>query len=198
MSRTFQNISRIDLQEIRDHSLRELASFLNHAGNPSGKFRCYANRLIAICLGQGTAQHFIDLQGFQSFDNHVTVSPEKILEKGHRVLASGQVISGIKDIDVWFFFEHEDAVPIPNRRHCKRSWPAHFKNLGKRDLDFMKKGVAGDLVNQIPGRNPIAIVRSYLQNTPHGRDYLSRKSLVGLYPDSVFQQLFWATRRWAP
>jgi hypothetical protein len=147
--------------------------------------------LIAICLGQGAAQHFVDLQDLSVFDNEVLVSPEKIAAKGHNVLPSGQVISGIKDIDIWFFFEHDDAIPIPNIRHCRKSVTTHFRNIGERRLDFMKKGVSETLSRQITSPNPKVIVRSYLQSTEHGQRYLSRKSLVGLYPVSVFEHLFW-------
>ena len=50
MSRTFQNLSSIDLAEIREHALPELDRFLDRAGDTPGKFRRYENRLIAICL----------------------------------------------------------------------------------------------------------------------------------------------------
>src|SRR3989442_12478075 len=126
MSRIFQSLSRSDLEELREHALTELDRFLTRAGDPAGKFRRYEHRLIAICLGQGTAQHFVDLQAPSVFDNEVVVSSEKIAAKSHKVLPSGQVISGIKDIDVWFFFEHDDAVPIPNVRHCRKSVTTRF------------------------------------------------------------------------
>ena len=137
----------------------------------------------------------MDLQDLSVFDNEVGVSPEKIAAKDHKVLPNGQVISGIKDIDVWFFFEHDDAVPIPNVRHCRKSVTTRLRNLDERRLDFMKKGGTETLISQVTSPNPKATVRSYLQGTMHGWCYLSRKSLVGLYPVSVFEHLFWATRR---
>ena len=196
MTRTFQSLFGSDLEEICAQARTELDRFLTRAGNPPSKFQGYAQRLIAICLAQGTAQQFVDLQAPSVFDNEVVVSAEKIAEKGHQVFPSGQVISGIKDIDVWFFFAQDDLVPIPSRQHCKKSVTTRFKNLGERRLDFMKKGVSETLITRITNPNPKAIVRSYLQDTEHGQRYLSKKSLVGLYPASVFSEIFWATRRW--
>jgi hypothetical protein len=195
MERTFQVLSYDDLEEFRASSLIELDRFLAQAGNPPGKFRCYESRLIAICLAQGAAQHFVDLKGQNVFDNEVFVSAEEIAEKGFKVLPDGQVINGVKDIDVWFFFESDLLVRIPNRQHCRKSTTTLLSAFGERRFDFMKKGISETILGRITDRNPKTIVRTYLQGTEHGRNYLSKKSLIGLYPDSCFGYLFWATKR---
>jgi hypothetical protein len=38
-------------------------------------------------------------------------------------------------------------------------------------------------------------VKSYLQHTDHGKNYLSKKSVVGLCPDTIFALPLWRTRR---
>ena len=110
MNRIFQRLSSNDLEKIREYALEELQRFLTYAGNPQGKYRRYENRLIAICLGQGAAQHFIDLQELSVFDNEVKLEQKKIQEKGYKVDSNGKVISGIKDIDVWFFFLNKMTI----------------------------------------------------------------------------------------
>ena len=190
MNRIFQGLSSNDLKKIREYALEELERFLTCAGDPRGKYRRYENRLIAICLGQGAAQHFVDLQELSVFDNAVKVNKEKINEKGYQIESNGKVISGIKDIDVWFFFEQDDDLKIP-ARYTIKSIQKDFGNLGARRIDFLRKG----LIRQ---GSPRETIRSYLKgNNPGGKTwwYLAQKSLVGLEPASLFGEILWATKR---
>lgn len=193
--RTFEPLAFNALTEIRECALPELERFITEAGDPPGKFRRYEPKLIAICLCQGAAQHFVDLQDAPDFDNTVLVPGNEVDEKGYQVLPSGRVISGVNDIDVWFFFEHDEAVPIPNRRHCMKSVTASFAGLGERRVDFLKKGVRPTVMEKARSLDRFEIIRSYMRNTPHGQQYLSRKSVVGLRPDEVFGQVLWRTLR---
>ena len=195
MTRTFQALDRTDLEEIRHLALVELDRFLNAAGFPPGEYRRYVDRLIAVCVAQGTAQHLLDLHETSQFDNEVFISHDKIKAKGLRVLADGRVINGIKDIDVWFFFRRDDGLPIPNARHCRKSETAELQSLGERRLDFMKKGIAAGVLKEAGPGDPRDSIRAYLRTTAHGRRFLSRKSMVGLYPEAIFDQVVWATRR---
>ena len=191
MNRTFQRLSSNDLEKIREYALEELERFLTYAGDHQGKYHRYENRLIAICLGQGAAQHFVDLQELSAFDNEVKVGKEKINEKGHKIDSNGKVISGIKDIDVWFFFEQDDDLKIPDIKNCRNSIQKDFGNLGVRSIDFLKKGI-------IRKDSPTETVRSYLKgNNRSGNTwrYLAQKSLVGLEPASLFEEILWATKR---
>ena len=190
MNRIFRELSSNDLAEIREYALAELKRFLTDAGTPSGKYGRYENRLIAICLGQGAAQHFVDRQELSAFDNEVKVGKEKINEKGHKIDSNGKVISGIKDIDVWFFFEQDDDLKIPDRYRIK-SIQKDFENLGKRRIDFLRKG----LIRKGSSRET---VRSYLRGNNRGGNawwYLAQKSLIGLEPASLFEEILWATKR---
>lgn len=192
--RTFSKLNSRDLGEIVPFALEEFSRFLNVAGSPRGKYRRYADRLIGIFLAQGAAQHFTDLEAAPDYDLMVEVELKKIQDKGLRVLPTGQVVSGIKDIDVWFLFEDDATLHIPPRTNCRKSVIACLEHFGNIDLDFMKKGVAQKLVEFGRG-DPRKILRAYLADTAHGRSYLSKKSLVGLYPEHIFAQVLWRVHR---
>ncbi|PYU90386.1 MAG: hypothetical protein DMG25_17250, partial [Acidobacteria bacterium] len=57
--RDYRALSEQDLQELLDPSDKELRRFLK-TGN--GKYAVYQERLIAVCLCQGAAKHFLDQQ----------------------------------------------------------------------------------------------------------------------------------------
>ena len=169
--------------------------FLNAAGTPPGKYSRYADRLIAICLAQGTAQHLVDhLNDSSAFDNEVFVSQTEIRDKGFRVLPNGRVIYGIKDIDVFFFFREDENLPLPNNRHLRKSVVADLRALGERRLDFMKKGISESILVKATGGHTHELARAYLRESLHGRRYLSKKSLIGLYPETVFCLPIWRTK----
>lgn len=193
--RTFQPLDQTHLEEVRLFADEELRRFLEEAGTPRGKYGGYRDQLLTVCLVQGTAQHFADTHPELPVDHEVEVDQSEIDEKGYLVAPDGRVINGVKDIDVLFFFRHNAAVPIPNRTHCMKSVWRDLAQLGPRRLDFMKKGVRPDVL--VPGdRNDVVgLVRHYVQETKHGRTYLSKKSVVGLHPKSVFGRPIWTSRR---
>jgi hypothetical protein len=192
--RTFDRVTDEDLREIVRLSLEELTRFTAKAGNPPGKYAPYLERLIAVCLCQGAAQHYVDLQNAERFDSEVLVNADEIRDKGFRTLPTGQVASGVKDVDVVFFFEHYAPVPIPNVRHCRKSLYADLPTLGKRRIDFMKKTVLPEVVETAEARQPSAVVSAYVKLTRHGH-YLGTKSVIGLYPDNIMGLAIWRSRR---
>ena len=125
-TRTFQRSYAATLQEVRYHALSELERFINASDTPPGKYSRYADRLVAICLVQGAAQHFVELEYATAFDNQVRVGQAKIQDKGFRVLSDGRVISGIKDMDVIFFFREDEGLPLPRNLHLRKSVVADF------------------------------------------------------------------------
>lgn len=193
--RSFQEIGTVDLAELSIYSKLELHRFLNHAGNPVGKFKVYENRLVGICLCQGAAQHYVDMSNEDKFDNEIYLDEKEVKEKGYMVSPGGRIISGIKDIDVYFFFAAHGHVSIPNIRHCRKSIIAKFSNIGEYRIDFMKKGISKEIVNEIKGGNPINVILQYLKHTHHGQAYLLKQSVVGLYPDEIFGRIIWKTKR---
>ena len=58
--RTYQKLGMSDLQEMKCHALKELSRFYVKVGKPAGKYKVYKQKLIAICLCQGAAQHFVN------------------------------------------------------------------------------------------------------------------------------------------
>ena len=192
MSRTFRKINERDLREILRLALAEFKRFLRIS---SGKYQAYGHRLIAVCLAQGAAQHFVDMQHLSRFDADVVVSKRESREKGLRVLRSGRVISGVKDIDVWFFFRDYKTVRIPVMRHCRKSVLAPLGLFGNCRFDFIKKTIPDHVVRATQRPSSNSLVRMYLLLTIHGGKYLSKKSLIGLYPRTIFGKPLWAVRR---
>ena len=194
-TRTFEAIDEQDFLEVLDFSQQELSRFLEQAGTPAAKYRGYRDRLLAVCLVQGVAQHFLDTRPDLRTDHDVQVPQSKIDEKGYRVTLDGRVINGVKDIDVIFFFRHNPHAPIPNRNHCIKSTEHNLKRPGRRRLDFMKKGVRLDALGLGVDTELAHLVHCYLAQTDHGRCYLSKKSVVGLLPPEIFARPLWASRR---
>jgi hypothetical protein len=192
--RTFEHIVSEDLREIARLSLEELNRFTTKAGKPPGKYAPYLERLIAVCLCQGAAQHYVDVQNSGGFENEVLVSTSEIREKGFQTVATGQVLSGVKDVDVVFFFEYYNPIPIPPRRHCLRRVYAELPSLGRRRIDFMKRTVLPEVICSAGVREPSAIVGSYIKHTAHGQ-FLGTKSVIGLYPENIMATAIWRTRR---
>jgi len=165
------------------------------SGHPSGKFQNYSDRLLAICLIQGAAQHFVDTRINLPTKNDVAVDQAKIDEKGYRVSVEGQVLNGVKDIDVMLWFRRHETVSIPVRNHARKSTVCNLRRLGMRRFDFMKKAIPDDFIGRGASHDPMCLVRRYMEETNHGRQYLARKSAIGLYPDFIFGQILWASRR---
>jgi hypothetical protein len=195
--RAFDAIDQQHLEEIRGYSDDELQRFLEKAGRPPGKYQVYRDRLIAVCLVQGAAQHFIDTRRDLKIDREVEVIRSDITAKGYRVDADGSVISGVKDIDVFFFFEQDVKTPIPNIRNCRKSIVRDVQRLGRRRIDFMKKGLPPDLLRSVGVGDPATVVRRYLESpaTPTAH-LLAQKSVIGLHPASVFGRPLWTTHRY--
>lgn len=194
--RTFQSLQQADLDEIRRLSLIELHRFLSDVGRPPGKYQSYGSQLLAICLIQGAAQHFADTRSDLLVDHEVTVTQGEIEENGYFAEPDGRIVSGVKDIDVMFFFRHIPAVPIPNRKHCNKRIRAELARLGQRRLDCMKKGVRPDILGGHADDARLGIIRRYVQETKHGKEYLSKKSVIGLHPQAIFGQPIWISRRY--
>ena len=196
MGRTFAPLAETDLGSLWSVADDELRRFLEEAGTPRGKYGGYRDRLLAVCLVQGAAQHFVDTRVNLKPDHQIELDQVKIHEKGYVVTDEGRVISGVKDIDILFFFRNDIRVPIPNIKHCrKETYWKPSSELGERRFDLMKKGLSDHLAfGEI---DPQEIVRRYLEKTNHGHKYLAKKSIVGLHPPSIFAKPLWITHRWA-
>ncbi|MEW6047025.1 MAG: hypothetical protein AB1609_11165 [Bacillota bacterium] len=120
----------------------------------NSRYAVYSDRLVLIALCQGAAQHYY---------------------------GGG---NGVKDVDLWLFFEEHPLVKIPHRGNCKRSMSVTFPAMGVRRVDLMKKMIPAKFV--VPG-DPVKTVRSYLTGSQNATPvHLSRKPVLGLYPGSWF------------
>jgi hypothetical protein len=103
--RTFTDITVEDLREMRGYALEELQRFL---GLEDGRYEAYRERLVAICLCQGAAQHY--------------------LHKSR----------GVRNLDIWLFFrgavDGERLPPLPN---APKAITAALTNLPEVRIDFM-------------------------------------------------------------
>lgn len=80
-TRIFRRPSWADMREVRRLAFSELDRFLFAAGSPPGKYARYEERLIAVCLAQGAAQHLVDLEVTDVYDNEVSVDEAEIWKK---------------------------------------------------------------------------------------------------------------------
>jgi len=114
----------------------------------------YYNSLIGICLCQGAALHLLK---------------RKV---------------GIKDFDIWHFYEKHDSTSFPNRAHKRIE-----NGYKSKPIDFLKRAILKDICNSYPN-NPEQIIMKYLckENT-NTKVHLLKKAIVGLYPDEIFNKV---------
>ncbi len=98
-SRSYEPLTPIDLVSLRRLGIEESKAFLRR--NPHLK-TAYGSALIAICLCQGAASHFL--------------SPSV----------------GVKDYDVWHFYVQNLRVPFPYRAHYRSHYKGRRVDFLKR------------------------------------------------------------------
>ena len=111
--RYYEKLTTDDLKEMRDYALRELERFCQIG---QGKYSIYKEKLVAICLCQGAAKHYV----YQK--------------------------NGVEDIDIWFFFEEDENVKIPHIGNMRKLIWATLTKLGTKPFDFLKKMIPLDFV----------------------------------------------------
>ncbi len=121
------------------------------------KYSVYRDKLIAIALCQGAALHFIDKK------------------------------NGVKDIDVWFFFEEDEKVKIPHRNNMLKSYCIECPNFGVKRIDCLKKMISLTIIGMAGSKDPLQVLRTYLKHAGTQTAYfLSQKPCIILYPNSYF------------
>ncbi len=178
------------LGELIEVGLREFKRVISEVS--SGKYRTYEDKLIAICLVQGAAQHIIDVEEDTIFDKKVCLSEKKISCKGYKVLENGRVVSGIKDVDICLFFRTSQP-PLHFRK--VKTIPYEFSELGCRCVDLIKVGIGKNILTQAPTEKQVDIIRTYMTQAHRGICYWQRKSVVGIYPREIHGQRIWKTKR---
>lgn len=201
MKRSHVPLSIVNLKEMQALALIELKRFLYSCGTPEGKFSVYKDNLLAICLCQGAAQHYIDYLSLDSFDSTVLVTEQELLEleekaPGIEIDTLGNVKSGIQDVDIWFFFKEDVNIKIPDSRNCRKQSSIVLENIGLRNVDFLKKTIGNDVLSKIGNNDSISIIKTYLKETETATArYLQKKSIIGLYPDIIFGNTIWKCKR---
>ncbi|MEY9163128.1 hypothetical protein ABIE78_001247 [Sinorhizobium fredii] len=118
----------------------------------------YRKRLLLLALAQGSALHYLNGK------------------------------NGIKDVDVWAFFEAGPAKPFPHRkRWCTDLGPSRF---GKHPDDAGYSGRRLDLMGRsidvVSGENPEDAVRRWLASDAKSAVALRQKPVFCLFPECSF------------
>lgn len=127
----------------------------------------YKNRLVLAVLGQGAALHYIDGK------------------------------NGVKDFDVWFFFPRY-SIPLPYRRRGVVDFgpskfgkhPNDHKFSGRRIDVLMRSETAFNDTNSKDG-----LIRYLSEAKTHTAKLLSKKAMVGLWPQDLFGKVLWPHSR---
>lgn len=202
MNRIHIPLTKSHLEIIRDIALEEFNRFCNEAGNPTGKFKVYRDKLIGIFLCQGAAQHYIDNLNIkhEEIDHRVYVNEEEILKledksNGVKFDREGNVLAGIQDIDIWFFF-HEDEDVYMNSRGCKKEKVIFLDGIGNIKVDFMKKTIGKKISNLVSNNESEKLLKNYLKYA--GTDtsyYLGQKSIIGIFPETILNKPVYICKR---
>jgi len=115
------------------------------------------NSLIGICLCQGASSHYLNPQ------------------------------VGIKDFDIWHFYEENREINFPNRAH-KRIGNGY---LG-RPIDFLKRVIPRCICSSFPNDSE-RIIMEYLtkRRDTTTKKLLLKNAIIGLYPDNIFGKILW-------
>ncbi len=191
--RTYEIIKRENIEQFISLSFSELERLYETVAE--GKYEVFRNKLIAICLCQGVAQHIVE-SGFKGeYNDIIHVEKDEIEEKGFVTTSSGKVLSGIRDIDIWFFFEESEKVKMPHIRNMLKSIDMDLLGLGNRKIDFLKKAVGKRIDGftiELPKESVIKYITTKGTSTAN---HLKRKSVVGLYPKAIEGEVLWSVKR---
>jgi hypothetical protein len=126
----------------------------------------YREKVLCVALAQGAALHFID------------------------------GVNGIKDFDVWTFFEQDESLgPFPwrGRRGIRdfgqSQWGRHPDDIG---FSGRRVDIGGRSIRREPGADPVTTLQSYLRTsratTPR---LLAQKAMVLLDPLERRAEVIW-------
>ncbi|MEO2068536.1 MAG: hypothetical protein ABGX27_03400 [Desulfurobacteriaceae bacterium] len=193
--RIWKPITKKHLEILKEEALNELNRFINEVGK--GKYSVYEDKLVAICLCQGVAQHFFELWLMEKEpeDIVIEVTQEEIKAKSLKI-KNKLVLSGIKDIDIWLFFEEHPKIKIPHRRNMRKSVVLELPDLGRRRIDFMKKMIPIAITKDATTKEET--IRKYLTLETNTAKFLRKKSIIGLYPPKLFGKPIWKVKRITP
>lgn len=97
--------------------------------------------------------------------------------------------NGVKDFDIHLFYRQH-----PQKRQLSRAvYSRHrdFPVFGRRRVDFIRTVIPEAIAGGAHG-SVIELIRAFLQHRPTANAYhLSKKAVVGLFPDSIIGTIIW-------
>ena len=126
--------------------------------------RLYSERLFAVALCQGAALHYLDGK------------------------------NGIKDLDVWSFYEEHPERPFPYRRRAKVDFgDSKFGTTdGYSHFTGRKVDLIGRSIRNVDRHNPVSTLRRYLRSgTTESARFLAEKAVILLEPTHLFGTVVW-------
>jgi hypothetical protein len=100
----------------------------------------------------------------------------------------GNVLSGIHDIDVWLFFRKDENIDIPNINNCLKENEIFLDDIGNLKVHFMKKAIKDKVISLSEDESITSMIMSYINHAKTDTsNLLSEKSIIGLYPESIFK-----------
>lgn len=160
-ARSYVRINKADLSRLSAIAADDRSQFFDRC--PRWK-PLYANRIIAVCLCQGAALHFVDRT------------------------------NGVKDFDVWTFYACHPGEPYPYRRRGKAEFGSlkfgrHPDDLGMngRRVDLIGRSIPASTSD-----DPVETIRRYLQTSKTTSAVMLRmKSVVVLDPPHLRGAVIW-------
>ena len=124
----------------------------------------YKNRLMLICLCQGAAEHFI--------------RPE----------------NGIKDFDVWAFFEGHPEKPFPYRRRGEADFSC--SRFGRHPNDFGFEGrrvdILGRSIQRLSHQTPVKAVQNWVHNrNSKSSCHIAQNPVIVIHPEDCIGLEIW-------
>jgi hypothetical protein len=116
----------------------------------------YYNSLIGICLCQGAASHYLN---------------PKV---------------GIKDFDIWHFYEESKNTNFPYRAHKRIE--SGYKG---KPIDFLKRAIPKYIYDSDSSDLEQLIMKYLLEKNTNTKRLLLEKAIVGLFPNEIFSRVLW-------
>jgi hypothetical protein len=157
--RSYEPVTHTDLRRIVELVLGKLEDIYTH----TVVAKLYRNRLLAMTLCQGSAQHYVDLR------------------------------RGVKDLDVWLFFKAGLAKPFPYRARWTIDFgPSHLgRHPLDRGYEGRRIDLIGRSIAMHRGDTPGAAIARWLTNPGGSPSYIRQRPIIGLHPENLFAQRLW-------
>ena len=157
--RSYQKITTDDLARLAKLALDDLANFFARRSETGA---LYSDRLLALCLCQGAAEHY----------------------------ATGQ--HGVKDFDVWAFYRAHPRRPFPPRRIGHADFgPSKFGRHPDDDgYQGRRVDIIGRSIEVGPRENAVAAIRRYLEHgRTNSARLLAQRGVVIIQPHQHLGEL---------